>query len=168
MNIIISSPNIEFVGQMYHNSIYTCAGCQCLFQSSHALSTQQATSFFFNDYITPLQNTKSIQTHNNEQTKKTQLGKRNTTKTTHNQNIHNKNVENPNSDIEDSITVDSDKLVTDSPFHFSNSILHELKLIQIILDVGVPLYAHEKLMKWAHEAHMAQYKFDTNQKGTIR
>ena len=46
------------------------------------------------------------------------------------------------------------------PYHFSNDDYQEIKLLKLLNDLGTPLYAYQKIMEWAKEAHMSNYNFD--------
>ena len=48
-------------------------------------------------------------------------------------------------------------------FYF-NEVIHEIKLLKILNDIGAPLYAYQIIMEWAHEAYLSNYKFDTQGK----
>jgi hypothetical protein len=69
-----------------------------------------------------------------------------------------------NDEIEDSITINSGKSISNNTFHYSNEIVHELKLLRILTDIGAPLYAYKTLMEWAHEAQMSKFNFNTSHK----
>lgn len=41
---------------------------------------------------------------------------------------------------------------------------HEISLLKILNRIGTPLYAYNEIMKWAYDAHVANYNFDTKNK----
>jgi hypothetical protein len=141
-----------------------CIGCHSQFPSSHTLSTHQAKLSYCNEHITDLQNLKLINPPTNQTIAHTKKGK----------NLLTKNIESDeeeqhcndqfNDEIEDSITINSGKSISNNTFHYSNEIVHELKLLRILTDIGAPLYAYKTLMEWAHEAKMSKFNFDTSHK----
>ena len=52
----------------------------------------------------------------------------------------------------------------DEPVCFQNNILHEVKLLKFLNDFSAPLYAYSSIMKWAHDANILKYNFQTNNK----
>jgi len=67
---------------------------------------------------------------------------------------------------------DNDSIVSDNSgtdvitntFHHSNNIANEIDLLKLIIDMGAPLYAYERIMKWAKESYMSKYTFDSKHK----
>lgn len=66
--------------------------------------------------------------------------------------------------MEDSSTTNSGCSITNNTFHHSSEIVHEIKLIKILTEIGAPLYAYKTLMEWAHKAQMSNFNFDTSHK----
>ena len=44
---------------------------------------------------------------------------------------------------------------------YQSKLIHEIKLLKILNDIGAPLYAYSTLMQWAYNAKVSQYNFDT-------
>jgi len=59
---------------------------------------------------------------------------------------------------------ESDKLEYSETAPISNDILHKIKLLKIINDIGTPLYAYKEIMEWAKDAYLSDYKFGSGQK----
>ena len=49
------------------------------------------------------------------------------------------------------------------PYHFSNDVYQEVKLLRLLDDIGTPLYAYKKIMEWAKDAYMSNYEFSSKQ-----
>lgn len=47
---------------------------------------------------------------------------------------------------------------------YIQNLQHEITLLKILNRIGTPLYAYNEIMKWAYNAHVANYKFDTKNK----
>lgn len=143
-------------------NLFQCTGCLTQFSSNRALSTHQAKSLYCNDYIASLNHHSSPYLGNNPNTQSTQIN----IETQHNEIIENDENCKPspielNTENEEIDSINSGYSVPNSSFHFSNSIVHEVKLLRILTDIGAPLYAYKTLMEWAHEAHMSDFKFDS-------
>ena len=48
--------------------------------------------------------------------------------------------------------------------YHDNNIIHEIKLVKILNDMGAPLYAYENIIEWARNAHLQDFKFQTYNK----
>ena len=42
--------------------------------------------------------------------------------------------------------------------------LHEIKCLKILNELGAPLYAYNSIMKWAHEANADDFNLNTKAK----
>ena len=50
------------------------------------------------------------------------------------------------------------ELLISEPYHFSNDVYQEVKLLRLLDDIGTPLYAYKKIMEWAKDAYMSNYE----------
>ena len=72
-----------------------------------------------------------------------------------------------------SLNQDEDASTSDHSFtesrtlHYLDNIVHEVKLLQIINELGTPLYAYKQILDWAKEAQISNYNFDS-QHGTYQ
>src|SRR5687768_7126587 len=65
---------------------------------------------------------------------------------------------------EDEISIESNFFANINAFYHSNDIIHNIKLLKILNNIGTPLYAYKSLINWANEASLSNYKFDTPRK----
>jgi hypothetical protein len=47
---------------------------------------------------------------------------------------------------------------------YQSKMIHEVKLLKILNDLGTPLYAYSTIMQWAYNANVSQYNFNTKNK----
>ena len=59
---------------------------------------------------------------------------------------------------------DSGNTITQGNFHYTADIIQEIKLLKILNDLGTPLYAYKTILKWARDAQMSNYSFDSKRK----
>ena len=146
---------------------FACQACLYPFQNKRALSTHLASSLSCKLIIDGV----PFQKMGNDEIKQTLLNFFNSklpafsTKivemTDNNQIVHN---ESDKSSEETSIAQSISSMEDDDsyePYHFSNDDYQEIKLLKLLNDLGTPLYAYQKIMEWAKEAHLSNYNFDS-------
>ena len=146
-------------------SLYTCHGCKVKYQSNRALSIHLRSSLYCNDFmqshpltLTPLQNYNEKTINNIEEAHFATTFDYN-----HNHNEPESNLEHGfNND--DSLSTEKSNQGSENEFYHSTEIIHEIKLLKILTNIGAPLYAYQTIMKWAQEAYLSDYKFDTTRK----
>ena len=145
------------------HSLFTCPGCHSRFESNQALSTHQSKSFYCIDYITSAQHTSTLIPQLNTNKDENKNNENMPTKENNDIPDNNFNFE-LDSNNNDSESINSGNSTSKQTFYYSNEIIHEIKLLKILMDIGAPLYAYQTIMEWAHEAYMSKYKFDTKRK----
>ena len=68
-----------------------------------------------------------------------------------------------NSNDKPNITYDNDNIdeSTNQAFYFSQDLFYEVKLMKLLNEIGAPLYSYKNIIKWAREAYLSDYKFDS-------
>ena len=157
---------------------YTCLVCKKTFFSPRALSVHVAKSTFCME-IGNTYNTWTLNNINNNHNIRspTAIGYSipnvptfqdsslidNKIEPGHDELTNNKDDIQPTKDInDDGLLSESGNYFEDEPVCFQNSILHEVKLLNFLNDFSAPLYAYSSIMKWAHDANILKYNFQTN------
>ena len=65
------------------------------------------------------------------------------------------------------ISISEDSCEEIRTLHYSDNIVHEVRLLKIINELGTPLYAYKTILGWAKEAQLFNYNFKS-QHGTYQ
>ena len=65
------------------------------------------------------------------------------------------------------MSIAEDNITENRTLHYSDNIVHEVKLMKIINKLGTPLYAYKQILDWAKEAQLSNYNFES-QHGTYQ
>lgn len=147
-----------------------CIACQTVYQNQRSLSLHLSNSDYCIQTLTNFQNHKfqSTQSKQNTISPTTQSVQQNhDNNTDDNMSIQSSSTQiiSSNQDEDESI---SDHSFTESrTLHYLDNIVHEVKLLKIINQLGTPLYAYKLILDWAKEAQISNYNFD-NQHGTYQ
>ena len=137
-------------------NMYRCKACFRNFDSQRELSCHTTITAYCRDTLEQ-SNQAAVKYYNHEQ----QDDKINTSCTTNSSTINNiSELQNTNNDN----FSESDKLEYSETVPISNDILHKIKLLKIINDIGMPLYLYKEIMEWAKDAYLSDYKFGSGQK----
>ena len=143
---------------------FTCGTCKKHFPSSRRLTLHQSKHIYCSNFIDSLhhnpfhipQYTKNRVSNKKQKIKKNSKDiKDKNDQTFLSDNIHDDHI---NACISSGNPIPPDK------FYYSNEVIHEIKLLKILNDIGAPLYSYQIIMEWAHEAYLSNYKFDTQRK----
>lgn len=147
---------------LVHSNQFQCPACHTTFQSNCALSQHQYRSTYCNDFILSSHTPSTIQTTSTQKETETSspdfLQPRHTT-----ENVQDKMYATiPKQDVEMANEIDSidDKQIPN--FYHTSGIIHEVKLLKLLNDIGAPLYGYKAIMEWAQDAYMHKYDFDSS------
>ena len=70
------------------------------------------------------------------------------------------NQECQNSETNSEVMCDNSNIdqTTNQKIYFSQDIFYEVKLLKLLNKIGAPSYSYKKIMEWAREAYLADYK----------
>ncbi len=146
-----------------------CIACQMQYKNQRSLSLHLSNSQYCIQTLTNFQyqNVHSIQTKQSSISTSSQSIEENLE---HNED-DNQSIQ--SSSEECSLNLDEDVSISKHSFeelrtlHYSNNIVHEVKLLKIINELGTPLYAYKTILDWAKEAQLSNYNFES-QHGTYQ
>lgn len=147
-----------------------CIACQAIYQNQRSLSLhlsnfEYCIQTFTNFQNQNLQSTQAKQSAISPPTQNIQQDLENDT--------------DDNTSIQSSIpwgillNQDEDVIISDYSFtesrtlHYLDNIVHKVILLQIINELGTPLYAYKRILDWAREAQLFNYNFES-QHGTYQ
>ena len=153
-------------------SLY-CIACQTRYNNQRSLSMHLNQSQYCIQTLTNFQNHIQTHTHSKEDLSLnlSQSIEQKTTQELQNNSLleddikfcelDKEEIENGQESMSDTSSVDNKTL------HYSDNIIHEVKLLQIINELGTPLYAYKTILDWAKEAQLSNYNFES-QHGTYQ
>ena len=150
-----------------------CIACQTEYNNQRSLSMHLSNSQYCVQMLTNFQN----QIVNINHYKHSAANTASQNKQQHNDQNQEDNDEASNStescQTGDNEHIESDASITVQSFaenqtlHFSNNIIHEIKLLQLVNELGTPLYAYKRILDWAKEAQLSNFNFES-QHGTYQ
>src|SRR5687768_7941194 len=134
-------------------NIFVCPACKLQYKSNRALTTHQYQTPYCYHFITTLEGSSNQQVLDITQSELTHLSDHTNATNSTNDYIHDKNmsINNNNSNesdenSEDDISIESNTFANINAFYQSNDIIHKIKLLKILNNIGTPLYAYKTLL----------------------
>ena len=156
------------------NDRYMCSVCKNFFDTQRGLSVHLSRSSFCMDssitfdinkkFIRQAAQTVMTPQINHEFNSSFDMNDTNLMDCNHNseENVDDSQHDNTlNMTNKESQSLESGTLCKNTVLCYNNDLIHEVKLLKILGDLGTPLYAYNHILQWASDANMAKFNFDS-------
>ena len=146
-----------------------CIACQTQYKNQRSLSLHLSNSKYCIQTLTNFQyqNLHSIQTKQSSMSNTTQSIKENLEHNTDDNQSIQSSSEICSLNLDEDVSISKHSFEELRTLHYSDNIVHEVKLLKIINELGTPLYAYKTILDWAKEAQLSNYNFES-QHGTYQ